>query len=190
MEVDTTTVKSYTYDEFKTSFSEFDYKVHQINVIAAKNDVFKHLDDVIISSVVNNRYFDRIKSLTNENLNRTDSLLRQNLGQIDSLRKASNDTTGRFFEVQDLVRGRYLYRISAFSSAFDALKNWTNHEWKDSLLTKNDWLILHELYSQKMVKDSSYVKNLEICEDNLLKYFPKDIDTATETITTKKDTIR
>jgi hypothetical protein len=87
LEVDTTTVKSYTYDEFKTSFSEFDYKVHQINVIAAKNDVFKHLDDVIISSVVNNRYFDRIKSLTNENLNRTDSLLRQNLGQIDSLRK-------------------------------------------------------------------------------------------------------
>jgi hypothetical protein len=87
LEVDTTTVKSYTYDEFKLSFSDFDYKVHQINVIAQKNNVFTGLDDVIISSVVKNKYFDRVKTLTNESLNRTDSLLRQNLGQIDSLRK-------------------------------------------------------------------------------------------------------
>ncbi|MEE9406930.1 MAG: hypothetical protein V3V28_02525 [Polaribacter sp.] len=86
LKVDTTTVKSYTYDEFKTSFSEHDYRVHKINVIAEKNDIFTSLDDVIISSVVKNKYFDRIKQLTNENLNRTDSLLRQNLSQIDSLR--------------------------------------------------------------------------------------------------------
>ena len=85
--VDTTTVKSYAYDEFKLSFSELDYKVHQISVIAEKNNVFTSLGDVIISSVVKNEYFDRLKSLTNENLNRTDSLLRQNLGQIDSLRR-------------------------------------------------------------------------------------------------------
>ena len=85
--VDTTTVRSYAYDEFKLSFSELDYKVHQISVIAEKNNVFTSLGDVIISSVVKNEYFDRLKSLTNENLNRTDSLLRQNLGQIDSLRR-------------------------------------------------------------------------------------------------------
>ena len=85
--VDTTTVKSYAYDEFKLSFSEYDYKVHQISVVAEKNNVFTSLGDVIISSVVKNKYFDRLKSLTNENLNRTDSLLRQNLVQIDSLRR-------------------------------------------------------------------------------------------------------
>lgn len=85
--VDTTTVGSYVYDEFKLSFSEYDYKVHQISVVAEKNNVFTSLGDVIISSVVKNKYFDRLKSLTNENLNRTDSLLRQNLGQIDSLRR-------------------------------------------------------------------------------------------------------
>ena len=85
--VDTTTVKSYTYDEFKLSFSDYDYKIHQINVIASKNNVFTDLNDVIISSVIKNKYFDIVKTLTNENLNRTDSLLRQNLGQIDSLRK-------------------------------------------------------------------------------------------------------
>lgn len=85
--VDTATVKSYAYDDFKLSFSEYDYKVHQISVIAEKNNVFTSLGGVIISSVVKNKYFDRLKHLTNENLNRTDSLLRQNLGQIDSLRR-------------------------------------------------------------------------------------------------------
>ena len=33
------------------------------------------LDDVIISSVIKNEYFNKIKKLTNENLFRTDSLL-------------------------------------------------------------------------------------------------------------------
>ena len=85
--VDTLTVKSYAYENFKTSFTDYDYKIHKITVIAEKNNVFSNLDEVIISSVVKNKYFDRLKTLTNENLNRTDSLLRQNLGQIDSLRK-------------------------------------------------------------------------------------------------------
>lgn len=87
LDVDTTTVKSYTYDEFKDSFSDYDYKIHKISVIAEKADIFKSLDDVIISSVVKNKYFNRIKELTNENLNRSDSLLRKNLSQVDSLRK-------------------------------------------------------------------------------------------------------
>lgn len=87
LEVDTTTVKSYTYDNFKTSFTELDYKVHKIKVVAEKNNVFTKLDDVIISSVVSNQYFKRLKELTNEDLNRTDSIYRQNLYQIDSLRK-------------------------------------------------------------------------------------------------------
>lgn len=87
LEVDTTTVKSYEYEEFKASFSDFNYKVHQISVIAEKNDVFKKLGDVIISSVVENKYYNRIKELTNENLNRTDSIYRQNITQLDSLRK-------------------------------------------------------------------------------------------------------
>jgi hypothetical protein len=85
--VDTATVKSYSYDEFKLSFSDYDYKVHQINVVADKNDVFDKLDEVILSSVVKNKYYNRIKELTNENLDRTDSLLRQNLVQVDSLRR-------------------------------------------------------------------------------------------------------
>ncbi|WP_439128201.1 hypothetical protein [Polaribacter sp.] len=87
LDVDTTTVKSYTFDEFKASFTNLDYKIHRIKVIAEKNNVFSKLDEVIISSVINNKYFKRVKELTNENLNRTDSIYRQNLAQLDSLRK-------------------------------------------------------------------------------------------------------
>ena len=85
--VDTMTIKSYEYLDFKASFTIYDYEVHKLNVTAKKNDVFEKLGDVIISSVVNNNYFKRLKKLTNENLNRTDSLYRQNLTQVDSLRK-------------------------------------------------------------------------------------------------------
>lgn len=84
---DTLTIKSYEYKDFKNSFTDFDYKVHKINVISKKNNVFKKIGDVIISSVVDNKYFSRSKELLNENLNRTDSVYRQNLTQIDSLRK-------------------------------------------------------------------------------------------------------
>ncbi len=84
--VDTLTIKSYEYDNFERSFTDFDYKIHKVTVIAEKNNVFDKLDDVIISSVVNNAYFKRLKVLTNENLNRTDSLYRESLTQIDSLR--------------------------------------------------------------------------------------------------------
>lgn len=85
--VDTTTIKSYTFVDFKGSFTEYDYNLHKVTVTSTQNNVFDKLDDVIISSVVNNKYFNRIKELSNKDLNRTDSLYRQNLTQIDSLRK-------------------------------------------------------------------------------------------------------
>ena len=87
LSVDTLTAKSYSFVNFKNTFTDFDYKIHNIHVIATKNDVFSKLDEVIISSVVDNQFFNKVKILTNENLNRTDSLLRQNLSQLDSLRR-------------------------------------------------------------------------------------------------------
>lgn len=87
IKADTTTVKSYTFDEFKAAFTDLDYRIHKIDVTSKQNDVFTKLDEVIISSVINNKYFKRLKELTNENLNRTDSVYRRNLSQIDSLRK-------------------------------------------------------------------------------------------------------
>jgi hypothetical protein len=87
LSVDTLAIKSYLYSDFKDSFTDYDYKVHKVTVRAEKNDVFDKLEDVIVFSLANNKYFERLKKLTNESLNRSDSLYRQNLTQVDSLRK-------------------------------------------------------------------------------------------------------
>ncbi|CAL2105749.1 conserved hypothetical protein [Tenacibaculum sp. 190524A02b] len=85
LSIDTLTAKSFTFLDFKKSFTKYDYKVHNLEVKATKNDVFTKLDEVIISSITENSYFNKLKELTNENLNRTDKLLRKNLSQTDSL---------------------------------------------------------------------------------------------------------
>ena len=87
LNADTLTVGSYNFKQFKSSFTDYDYRLHDIVVEAKHNDVFNGLDKVIIASVINNNYFDRIKKLTNENLTRTDSLLREDLIKVDSLRQ-------------------------------------------------------------------------------------------------------
>jgi hypothetical protein len=85
--VDTATVSSYTFNTFKATFTGLDYKVHEIHVISEKNNVFNKLSDAILSSVVENKYFNRVKKLSNENLDRIDVMYRENLLQIDSLRR-------------------------------------------------------------------------------------------------------
>ncbi|RBW59596.1 hypothetical protein DS884_07630 [Tenacibaculum sp. E3R01] len=85
LSIDTLTVKSYSFLDFKRTFTKYNYKVHNISVLSTKNDVFSKLDEVIISSIIENNYFNKLKELTNENLNRTDNLLRKNLAQTDSL---------------------------------------------------------------------------------------------------------
>ena len=87
LEVDTLTIRSYDFKDFKASFTDFDYKVHKVTVVAEKNDVFKNLDEVIIAAVVENKYFSTLKKITNENLNRADSVYIQSLAQVDSLRR-------------------------------------------------------------------------------------------------------
>jgi hypothetical protein len=85
--LDTATVSRYGFDQFKKSIRMLDYKIHEIRVVSEKNDVFEKLDEVILSSIFKNKYFNRVKELSNENINRTDSLLRQNLSQVNAMRK-------------------------------------------------------------------------------------------------------
>lgn len=91
--VDTTTVKSYEFKDFKNSFTDFDYKFHRINVIAEKADIFAKLENTVISSIENNTYFERLKRLTFKNLNTTDTLIKRSIAQIDSLQKALTIST-------------------------------------------------------------------------------------------------
>ncbi len=88
LSVDTLTVDSYSFKEFKRAFTKFDYRVHSIVVQSTKNNIFSKLDDVIIAAIVENKYFNKLKELTNEDLQRTDELLRKNLKQTDSLHNA------------------------------------------------------------------------------------------------------
>jgi len=83
--IDTSTVKSYSYEKFKDAFTKFDYKVHEISVTSSTNDVFAKLSNAIIASIVNNDYFKNLKRINKQNLLRTDSLLRKNLKKADSL---------------------------------------------------------------------------------------------------------
>jgi len=76
LSIDTLTIKSYSFAQFRKAFTDFDYKVHQVHVEATNSEVFPKLDDVIISSIVENNYYNRVKTITRENLYRTDSLLR------------------------------------------------------------------------------------------------------------------
>tara|TARA_B110000208_G_scaffold18293_3_gene22201 strand:+ start:627 stop:1664 length:1038 start_codon:yes stop_codon:yes gene_type:complete len=84
LKADTAAVRNYKFEDFEESFSDFDFKLHEITVIAEKNSIFKGIGDVIITSVVKNEYFNTLKNITNENLNRLDSRYRQNLVQLDS----------------------------------------------------------------------------------------------------------
>jgi hypothetical protein len=85
--VDTLTLQDYTFKDFESSFTDLNYHLHKVQVIASKNDVFDKLADVILGSVIKNKYFNRVKELNNENLDRTDAIIRNNIGQTDSLRK-------------------------------------------------------------------------------------------------------
>ena len=102
-EVDTLTVKSYDFEEFENSFTDFDYLNHNIEVEATQSNVFSDLEKVIIESIEKNDYFKRIKKLTKENLFIRDSILRVNFYEVDSLRSvymmallegAKNSSTG------------------------------------------------------------------------------------------------
>ncbi len=83
--IDTSSVKSYSYKKFKATFTEVDYKIHEILVTSSKDNVFQKLSNPIISSIINNDYFKKLKTNSRENLQRTDALLRKNLQQTDSL---------------------------------------------------------------------------------------------------------
>lgn len=83
--VDSLTVKSYSFIQFKNSFTEYDYRIYNIDVQATKNNVFTKLDRTIIESITENRYFDNLKKINTENLTTTEKLIRKNLSQVDSL---------------------------------------------------------------------------------------------------------
>lgn len=90
-EVDTTTVKNVDIDEFKASFTDFDYKYHTIVVKSELNTIFDKISKPIISSVENNSYFKKQKAINDENLVENEKLLKKSLTEVDTLRNVYNE---------------------------------------------------------------------------------------------------
>jgi len=88
LSVDTLAIKNYTIGDYGKTFTDYDYKLHEIKIISTKNKIFKKLDSVILSSITNNDFFKKLKELENLNLNRSYSLFEKNLKETDTLRKA------------------------------------------------------------------------------------------------------
>ena len=85
LSVDSITVKSYSFPQFKRTFTEYDYDIYNIDVYATKNNIFSKLDETIIESITENKYFDNFKKINTENLITTEKMIRKNLSQVDSL---------------------------------------------------------------------------------------------------------
>jgi len=90
-DVDTTTVRSIDIKEFKKSFSNYDYKYHQIKVTSLNNSIFKKLNRPIINSIESNPYFNYQKSINNQNLLQNEKVLVKSLQEVDTLRRIYNE---------------------------------------------------------------------------------------------------
>lgn len=87
LSVDTLSIKNYKVKEFKRAFTEYDFEVHEIKVKSTLNKVFAKFDKTILSSIVNNEYFKKIKESKNQNLDRSFKLYQKDLVEADTLRK-------------------------------------------------------------------------------------------------------
>jgi len=85
--VDTISLRNYKIAEFKEAFTNNNYKVHEIKVRSTKNKIFTKFDGAILSSIINNDYFKKLKESENVNLNRSYDLYQKNLKDADTLRK-------------------------------------------------------------------------------------------------------
>lgn len=87
LSVDSVSVKNYKLKEFKQAFTDFDYAIHEIKIKSTQNKIFTKFDDVILSSVVNNDYFKKVRESENKNLDRSYTLYKKDLAEADTLRK-------------------------------------------------------------------------------------------------------
>ena len=103
LSVDTLAINDYDFQSFKKAFTSYDYFIHEIKVTSTQNKIFKKFDEIILSSILENDYFKKVKESENSNLDRSYNLYDKNISQIDTLRKvyekvlledAKNSTSG------------------------------------------------------------------------------------------------
>jgi hypothetical protein len=85
---DSLAIKSYPFEDFKTSFTDYDYRNHRIYIESEVRDIFPKLGSVMVNSVLKNSYFTDVQKTFNLNLNRENTTYNRNLTQLDSLSAA------------------------------------------------------------------------------------------------------
>jgi hypothetical protein len=85
--VDTISIRDYEMKQFKEAFTEYDYSIHEIKIKSTLNKIFTKFDKAILSSVVNNEYFKKLKTSEAQNLDRSYTLYQKDLIEADTLRK-------------------------------------------------------------------------------------------------------
>ena len=84
--LDSLTFDLISYEEFAKAQPEESFKYHVVKVIASDRFVFDKLEAPIINSIVNNKYYDKVKSNSYENLQSKKRALENSLLELDSLR--------------------------------------------------------------------------------------------------------
>ena len=85
--VDTLAIKKYPLEEYRKSFTKYDYDLHSIKITSTNNKIFDKLESTIITSISKNDYFKKLKTLENENLERSYKVFEKNLNATDTLKQ-------------------------------------------------------------------------------------------------------
>lgn len=88
--VDSTTVKNISIEDYRQGFTDYDYRYHKIKVKSTDNNIFDKLTSPIVNSVENNSYFRNQKKINDENLVQNEKVLVKSLQEVDTLRKIYN----------------------------------------------------------------------------------------------------
>lgn len=84
--LDSLTLDLVSYEEFSKAQPVESFKYHVVTVRAADRFVFEKLENPIINSIINNKYYDKVKSNSNKNLLSKKKALESSLLELDSLR--------------------------------------------------------------------------------------------------------
>ncbi len=84
--LDSLTFDLISYEEFSKAQPAESFKYHIVSVWSVDRFVFEKLERPIIGSIVNNSYYDKVKSNANENLLSKKKALEGSLAELDSLR--------------------------------------------------------------------------------------------------------
>ncbi|TVZ56203.1 hypothetical protein OD91_1483 [Lutibacter sp. Hel_I_33_5] len=87
-QIDTFSIKKYTFLDFTKSFTKFDYKLFEVIVKSTNSQIFTKLTDVIINDVSENEFLKLLKNASEKNYKRIDSIFLSNLARVNNLSEA------------------------------------------------------------------------------------------------------